>query len=660
MKRQYFFVLVTLMTLPALSVGLIQPAEAKPVTAGEATRVAIDGRDVTITVPIDAAVDDRATATRWKNDAEQVWNAAFNGPANPYKKINCLNLNLVVDIKVVGFDPKPREHRHKVIEVHDTTGTMKSGGEIERGECPDPWKIPCVGLFKEGFGDFTVASDLGDETTKHNPAHVAHEVGHLLGFHDDYAEVTTQPTRETTPLRCRYHTLMADGGPPDCVLIVQLVERIFNLKPELRQYFPDDCRKVKESDCPCWQPGCAKPEKGEIDFLADSLAFDKLAWGTYTGMITSRLEKTVRSNRGATATQTEDWTIALKFWSQCGPPGCRKTPFMIRPTKTQRLFFGERAQGRYSYTGAIPRAVDVGTAQEHFETDHYDISGPVTAARGNFWPKDSQYEYIVTEQVGYPTGGSAKLYPPNQELEDKGVDGPAHTLKHFSGDTFTDQGGHVVAIHPAGGAHDEMANCATALVGSNSTPVLDAATNAKIGTITTRWQFAYTPLDPQEWPEWERYLPKLDDGTMPGNMRKQVKNALDQFYQDLFSKKQFARHTQLEEYRNRMKLFQNPDFNKQWGPVSGDPGGLGEKMTMLHNEAHGAWQDSGDDKTYQNLLRQLLAARESFTDYRHSLEKLYADEIDQLAAQIQGPEAQTLRALAQQLRTQGIESFAQR
>jgi hypothetical protein len=59
--------------------------------------VSVDGKTITITVPIDAPGLDAAGAAAWKQDAEGFLNGAFDGPDNPYK--GCLTLKLVADVK---------------------------------------------------------------------------------------------------------------------------------------------------------------------------------------------------------------------------------------------------------------------------------------------------------------------------------------------------------------------------------------------------------------------------------------------------------------------------------------------------------------------------------------------------------------------------------
>lgn len=588
MRPRYLFVIVAVMALPALSVG--------PIRKGEATYVEIDGRNVTITVPIDAVGIDDATKQTWKTGAEDVWNAAFNGSDNPYK--NCIHLKLIVDINPVKMPdkglPKVNPKRHMIYEWKNAPPLEAPGGIICAGR--DPWQAACDGHLDPSFDD------------PRNKSHVAHEVGHLLGFHDDYAVVATQPERVTTPLPCRLHTLMADGGPPDCDLIKRLVERIHDLADNI----PDDC--PHNLQCKCLKPECPEPQKaGEIDFLAP--AFDKLAWGTYTGAITSHEQWTVRSgSSSATATATEDWTIGLKFWSECLPGGCRKTPYMYPRTPTRALHFGPRAQGTYTATRRQPRTIDGGTSHEYFIVDQGTLSDLMTDVLGSLQPKDSGYEYQV---AGYFRGNPLMV---------------------------REQGGHFIPFgvniqhNPAG--VDGEAACASALVGSMS-----------FSMQSIHWQFVYTPLKPEDWPKWESLLPKQFDGRTPRNLQTQVRNAANQAWADLLSKGQKVQANKLDQYRKGMKLL-HPDFDDAW-----ELGGKRRQMLSLAEEANTAWGDSTDDKTYQTLISELQAAVDSYRQYKRSLEREYADEIDQLAAQIQGPQAQTLHGLAQKLRTEGIEGF---
>src|SRR5713101_6467177 len=93
------------LALPAMQLGLTRLAEAQ-------TSVKVNGRDITITVPIDAAGADPATAKLWKDGAEKYWNDTFKGPNNPYK--GCVNLKLVVDVRPVPLNAKERPDRHMI------------------------------------------------------------------------------------------------------------------------------------------------------------------------------------------------------------------------------------------------------------------------------------------------------------------------------------------------------------------------------------------------------------------------------------------------------------------------------------------------------------------------------------------------------------------
>ena len=79
--------------------ALAGPAAAK-------TEVSIRGRNVTITVPIDAVGIDRSTAREWKRSAEAMWNDAFNSDDNPFK--GCINLKLELDIDIRGWSDAAR------------------------------------------------------------------------------------------------------------------------------------------------------------------------------------------------------------------------------------------------------------------------------------------------------------------------------------------------------------------------------------------------------------------------------------------------------------------------------------------------------------------------------------------------------------------------
>ena len=194
---------VLLATTACLWSALAGPSAAK-------TEVSIRGRNVTITVPIDAVGIDRSTAREWKRSAEAMWNEAFNADDNPFK--GCINLKLEIDIDIRGYSDAARPGRHMIFGSRGATPNQPAGAIAYNG---NPYQTAADGNFDEMLGDGSHSN------------HVAHEVGHLLGLPDEYKVVSTSP-RRTQPLDGRRNTLMADGGRIDPALLKRLVNRLRN------------------------------------------------------------------------------------------------------------------------------------------------------------------------------------------------------------------------------------------------------------------------------------------------------------------------------------------------------------------------------------------------------------------------------------------------
>jgi hypothetical protein len=214
--------LAAISTLLVMPLGLIGSAVGK-------TKVLIDGKDITITVPIDGVGIDKQTAAEWKQSAESLWNAAFNAADNPFK--GCLTLKLVVDVQAHDYSYPAQQGRHMIFGTHGSApnqakGTVLTYGE-GRGDNVNPYQAAADGNFDESFGDPSRSN------------YVAHEVGHLLGLGDDYTETGTNP-RTTTPLPGREHTLMADGGRIDPALLKRLIKLLRDATHQI-----PDCLKGK-------------------------------------------------------------------------------------------------------------------------------------------------------------------------------------------------------------------------------------------------------------------------------------------------------------------------------------------------------------------------------------------------------------------------------
>lgn len=174
------------------------------------TEVSIRGRNITITVPIDAVGIDRSTAREWKRSAESMWNDAFNSDDNPFK--GCINLKLELDIDIRGWSDAARPGRHMIFGSRGATPNQPAGTIQYNG---NPYQSSADGNFDEMLGDGSHSN------------HIAHEVGHLLGLPDEYKVISTSP-RRTEPLDGRKNTLMADGGRIDPALLKRLVNRLRN------------------------------------------------------------------------------------------------------------------------------------------------------------------------------------------------------------------------------------------------------------------------------------------------------------------------------------------------------------------------------------------------------------------------------------------------
>ena len=197
-------------TLAATFAATVCLWSALAVSSAAKTGVSIKGRNITITVPIDAIGADRKTAREWKSGAESIWNDAFNSNENPFK--GCFNLKLVVDIEGHDWSYPAQPGRHLIFVSQGATPNQSRGTIKYNG---NPYQSSSDGNFDEVFGDGSHAN------------HVAHEVGHLLGLRDEYKVVGTSP-RRTEPLDGRKHTLMADGGRIDQALLKRLVDRLRN------------------------------------------------------------------------------------------------------------------------------------------------------------------------------------------------------------------------------------------------------------------------------------------------------------------------------------------------------------------------------------------------------------------------------------------------
>jgi len=194
--------------IPVLFAATVCLWTALAVSSAAKTGVSIRGRNITITVPIDAVGIDRKTAREWKGSMESTWNAAFNSNENPFK--NCFNLKLVVDIDHHDWSYPAQPGRHMIFDSHGASRNQSRGTIAYNG---NPYKSSADGNFDEKFGDGS------------HSKHLAHEVGHLLGLPDEYTVVSTNP-RRTRPLPGRENTLMADGGRIDEALLKRLVDRL--------------------------------------------------------------------------------------------------------------------------------------------------------------------------------------------------------------------------------------------------------------------------------------------------------------------------------------------------------------------------------------------------------------------------------------------------
>jgi len=287
-------------TLVLAEFGLVGPV------AGQ-TKVAIDGTDITITVPIDGVGIDKKTAAEWKHGAESLWNAAFNAADNPFK--GCLTLKLVVDVQAHDFSYPAQPGRHMIFQTHGTTSNQASGTIAANG---DPFKTSADGNFDESFGNPDKAKNedpyAPDDSTKKTDKsnYVAHEVGHLIGLGDEYTVTGSNP-RTTKPLPGRENTLMADGGRIDAALLKQLLKR---LKDETHQ-MPDCLKGTLHANAVYSVPknGPAGAWWKCTDAWAVDMTVIAAADGALSGQAISRRDAPPKCEWPATAT----WTQVVNF-----------------------------------------------------------------------------------------------------------------------------------------------------------------------------------------------------------------------------------------------------------------------------------------------------------------------------------------------------------
>jgi len=269
-------------TLLLAEFGLVAPVAAQ-------TKVSIDGTDITITVPIDGVGIDKKTAAEWKHGAESLWNAAFNAADNPFK--GCMTLKLVVDVQAHDYSYPAQPGRHMIFQTHGTTSNQAAGTIAGNG---NPFQISADGNFDESFANADKAN------------HIAHEVGHLIGFGDEYTVTGINP-RVTKPLPGRENTLMADGGRIDAALLKQLLKR---LKDETHQ-MPDCLKGTLHANAVYSVPknGPAGPWWKCTDAWSVDMTVIAAADGALSGQAVSRRDAPPKCEWPATAT----WTQAVNF-----------------------------------------------------------------------------------------------------------------------------------------------------------------------------------------------------------------------------------------------------------------------------------------------------------------------------------------------------------
>jgi hypothetical protein len=224
--------------------GLIRPADVKAAStearassgrrAGASpagTQVTTSGNTVTLTVPIDlitpssvkvgkSSMSAEQLAKAWKDGAESKWNAAFkkyhyHGCASAGKSGLQFRLNIQMHVYPLSLDVDPPNDGFHHVVVEDMTywRSWNDHGHVDNGT-----------YYEQG----SQSAWWGGAST----AEIAHEVGHLVGFGDDYYDKNLPNGRRTSiSFKSREGTLMA-ASPDDyseAKIDRALIDRLGNL-----------------------------------------------------------------------------------------------------------------------------------------------------------------------------------------------------------------------------------------------------------------------------------------------------------------------------------------------------------------------------------------------------------------------------------------------